>query len=388
MEDFMKKANLLMIPFILYSHLINAEQFIDKYKKGSIVIQPESQFEVNQKYLEKMNIQNITNIALDGDDKIYLLNRHDYSISVFDQNGRMVNRFDLDIKKSASVYHHVNELCILDNKYILVRQYANILVLDMSGKMMKTINFDYPLYDFVALQQNKIGLKGFVQMQDSRIKWHIAIFNIETEQEAAVAQFITDNSQEKEFISFEVKNRGLFSFSNPKRRPKIILDRTLDGHLIVGNTAESVINIYSDEGKLLNRIALNYSQMKVNQSELDEYCVSLEKTLSGVNAPDSLLERIQSPDFYYHYLPYYYDIMVDSEGNILVFKYSQNENHSFRVYQVYSLEGQFICECQLESGQFALPNLRLLAFGDHYLYGVFDVKNDNNRIRLVKAELK
>lgn len=384
----MKKVMMIILLVLLHISLISAQELIDIYKTGKITIHPESDFGADNNYFKKdgKSLERYTNIVLSDNEEIFLLDRKEHQVLKFDKNGKLTKKIDLNTTKSTSVYHHLNELEILDNKYLLIRRYSNINIFDLDGNFIKTIKFDYPLYGFVALKNNKIGMKGYVFLKNDVIKIHIAIVDIETEKEQPVIAFFRDFK--KEHISFKTKNEGGLGLSSPQRASKVILNRSLEGNLIVGNSKDSEILIYDTDGKQLNKIRLTYSPQKVKQEEKDKVYQSFEKMIKKYNAPDSLLEVIKSPDFYYQYMPYYYGIKIDSDDNILVFKYTEDKNHVFRVYQVYSKEGKFICETTLESGEFDNPNLRLLAFAKGNLYAILRLKEDGSGIRLVKAKLK
>ena len=386
----MKKTILFFIILLLQNHGIGAQQLIDLYKNGSVIIQPDSNYVTGKlKSYDVQETKNITNLVLDDENNLYMLNRLTNRILVFEPDGRFKQTIALPVTKSTSVYHGVNGLCILDNRYLLVYQYANILVLDKTGNMIKSIKFDYPLYDIVALKDDKIGIKGYISLGGSKVKWHIAVFDIESRKEIPITHFFKDFSHRKEVVSFKIEGKGAFSFSNNKHAPKIFIDRTVEGNLIVGNSGEPAIRIYSPDGKMIHQIKLNYAQTKVDTSEMKGYFNSFREKLIELNAPDSLLQIIQSPEFYYKTMPYYYDLMVDTDGNILVFRYTQKKDHVFRVYQVYSSGGEFVCECKLDSGTFEVPNLRLVAFHDKYLYGLFDLKRDgDDGMRLVRGKLE
>lgn len=368
--------------------IISAQELIDIYKTGKIAIHPDSDFRANNRYFENddKSLKRYTNIVLSDDEDIFLLDRKEHQVLKFNKSGRFIKKINLNTTKSSSVYHRVNELQILDNKYLLIRGNAFIKVFDLNGKFIKTIDFDYAIYSFVALKNNRIGIEGFVLLKNRKTKMHIAVVDIQTEKERPVIAFFED--REKEHISFKTKKRGMFECGYPQRAPKVHISRTLDGNLIVGNSKNHEILIYDIEGKLINKINLTYSPLKVGQEEKDEVYQNFKEIIKKYNASDSLLEVMKSPDFYYQYMPYYYGIKVDSDGNILVFKYTEDKNHVFRVYQVYSKEGKFICETTLDPGEFDNPSLRLLTFSKGNLYALLKLKDDGSSIRLVKAKLK
>jgi len=366
---------------------MKAQDLLNIYKTGTIRIKPYLEFGVNNRFFESGNktLKRYTNIVISENEDIYLLDRKDYQILKFDKSGSLIKKIGLNLKKSDVVYFHVSELDILDNKYFLIRGYAFIKVYDLNGNFVKSIDFDYPIYSFTALKNNKVAIKGYVQLKDLKTKMHIAVVDIQTEKETPVIDFIKD--RKKEHISIKPDRRGSFAFGSSQRAPKIFITSTQKGNLIVGNSKNPGILIYNIQGEQINKINLTYSTIEVGQKEKDKIYQNYKKIIKKYNGPDSLLEVIKSPDFYFQTMPYYYGIKVDSENNILVFKYTKDKNHTFRVYQVYSKEGKFICETTIESGEFENPSLRLSAFSKGKLYALLKLKEEKSKLRLVKAEL-
>jgi hypothetical protein len=388
----MKKLILFITLILLQISIISAQELTELYKTGKITFKPDSDFGAANSYFENEynNFKRYTNIVFTENGAIFLLDRKKYQVLKFNKHGNLVKAIDLNLNKSNIVYDHVKAVAILDNKYLLIRGYAFIKIYDLSGKFIKSIDFDYPIYSFVSLKNNKVGIKGFVQLKNGKTKMHVAVVDIHTEKERPVIAFIKD--QQKEHLFFKTKKSGMVGWSSPQRAPKIYINSTLDGNLIVGNSKKPEILIYDIEGKLLNIINLTYSPIEVGQEEKDgayqNLKQTLEKAIKKYGAPDSLLEVIKSPDFYYQNMPYYYGIKVDSENNILVFKHSKDKSHSFRVYQVYSNEGKFVCETTLEPGEFENPSLRLSAFSKGYLFALLKLKDDKGGLKLVKGEIK
>ena len=55
------------------------------------------------------------------------------------------------------------------------------------------------------------------------------------------------------------------------------------------------------------------------------------------------------------YYPYYRELMTDSEGNILIFKFRLPwDKESPNIFQVYSPEGEFVCETSIVNNKYKL----------------------------------
>jgi hypothetical protein len=80
------------------------------------------------------------------------------------------------------------------------------------------------------------------------------------------------------------------------------------------------------------------------------------------------------------FLPYYCDFMVDADGNIFVFKMSEDPKMGPLVFQAYSPDGKLLCETELDRGAFDLPldksiHTRLV-FAERSVFGILPLRGD------------
>ena len=161
------------------------------------------------------------------------------------------------------------------------------------------------------------------------------------------------------------------------RSPEVPLASTLDHNLIVGYSGNQNLLIFSPNAQKVGEIEMEYPPIELSDSELqrleEQYIETAKRMIENETTKDSVVIEIQSGNFFYEQLPYFYGIKSDSDGNILVFRNKEQQDiHSFRVYQVYSANGDFICETTVTFDPFKRPDLRQFEFGTDYLYGIFE----------------
>ena len=235
---------------------------------------------------------------------------------------------------------------------------------------------DYPLFDCVALKDGIVAVHGLILYKSGKTKYHIATKNIHTEEEKPVTHYMAERKGERSF-TISAKNLDnadrekmnqeykevmqiFTTITNPAQAFRVHLSSTSNGDMIVGYSKEPQIFIYDTNGREKARITLNYSPEKISQQEKDEYIASMEKVIKAYAVlPDSTIEIIKSPHYFPEYLPYYYNITTDSDNNVLVFKFGKDKEHVFRVYQVFSNSGNFICETTLDPGEYTTPKTKL-----------------------------
>ena len=81
--------------------------------------------------------------------------------------------------------------------------------------------------------------------------------------------------------------------------------------------------------------------------------------------------------------------MVDSEGNFLIFKFTECQTDCAPIFQVYSKEGKFICETTLDTGIYDVKidrRFRKLRFTKDGIFGLVMEKGDEDEIlKLIKS---
>ena len=139
---------------------------------------------------------------------------------------------------------------------------------------------------------------------------------------------------------------------------------------------------------------------KIKQEYRESSRKSLEKTKEWIR---KMMEREQIEDYsekiirelserpikFPEHMPYYYNLIVDSDGNILIFLYTET-NDIYR-FQVYSPDGTYICESAIDPGEYKLKvyrNLIPIALFKGDLFAVVSEK-DNPSVppRLIKVNL-
>ncbi|MBN1999779.1 hypothetical protein JW935_19645 [candidate division KSB1 bacterium] len=382
----MKKLFCFLLTTGLFLSTGWAEKSVDIYKTGIVKIKNDPSYQPALQWLEgDDDLDHFAGLVLDEQNNVYILDREKLNIIKLDAGGQLAGEFSIKSEKSTSVYDKINELAILDNKYLLVRGYSFIRIFNLDGEHIKDIEFDFPLYDMTALRENKIACRGCIMLKDQKTKWHIFIDDILSETRTPVVDFYEDQSKRKETVQFKSK-LGLLTFSNySAKSPDIYMQHTTDGHLIVGQSNQPDLYIYDINGTQKAKIALNYNRLEIDPLETEKFYQFLKEKMTTLGAPDSAFKVLESKDFYYQYMPYYYDIKTDSEGHILVFKHTQEEDHIFRVYQVFSKEGQFICETKMDAGGFESPKLRLLQFFHGDIYALLANPSETPKIQLVKS---
>lgn len=412
----MKKCSFFIL-LMMFSTILLSADLIDVYKKGPIKLVPDPEFGKNTDW-EKLffdynkvtsmgkPIGTFKDMAIASDGSIYISNYSQYNVYKFDKNGNFIKKFGQKGKKPGEFFRRPGSLSILDNKYLMVPIYhGRIHLFDLDGNFIKRIQMDYPIPGCVALKNNKIAVAGFVPYKGKKSKNLIAIKDIDTEKENILTYYFKPYFKDAEISEIKVGDESYKFYLAPAfSRESVFIRRSLDGNLIVGYSNKKYINVYSPEGENLNDFTLNIEPLKITEKIKEEYYESskknwqrvkeniqkiIEKKQKGDMPEVDLKEIIEKPIDFPKHMPYYYYLTVDSDGNILVFLYTEeNEKHRF---QVYSPEGTFICESVIDPGEYKIKlnsKINSLLFSEGDLFALVALKDNTSiPLRLIKVNL-
>jgi hypothetical protein len=82
--------------------------------------------------------------------------------------------------------------------------------------------------------------------------------------------------------------------------------------------------------------------------------------------------------------PPYRQIIVDGEGNILVFPYQKDNVKDFRNFDAFDPEGKFISKVQIE-GDVTFPSLTRVFARENFLW--FIEQDEEGLLRIVKSRI-
>jgi hypothetical protein len=103
-----------------------------------------------------------------------------------------------------------------------------------------------------------------------------------------------------------------------------------------------------------------------------------------------MIERLRDPANYPAYLPYFSEIIVDSDNNILLFHFTSEEgSNKFNVY-TYNSQGAKIATSTFTADNYDLKiNPSIFKFHNGSIYSYVKMKGTtHNPMRLVKFDLK
>ena len=339
----------------------------DRYRTGRIVLRADEDWTSNLP--ADFVFEGSGSIAVAPDGSVFISNTTRHTIYKFDAAGKFVKTFGRQGQGPGDLTHP-GRLSILDDKYLVVGEYATnqrISLFDLDGKFVKIVGTGRFTSQPIALRDGKIGylsLRGRIDQKEM-----VSIGEV----------FILDwkSGVQKSVVRHEIRNpiermpRGGIVLASAGA---VVLARTHYGGLVVGTTQSPRLDIFSDNGSKLRTLDTGWKAAPVTSEYRERYKAFQRRRADaeGKKLPtkDPLLPEI---------LETLQDVWSDSEGNILVCKKTDCLEDCPLVVRAYSPQGDFLCDFTLDPGPFILSadwRFKRIIMTGRGLYGLLEFKDD------------
>jgi hypothetical protein len=330
------------------------------YAKGRITLAPDPDFATGSDW-EALFPEKNHAIAVAPDGSIFVANSRDHNIYKFDAAGALVKTFGRRGQGPGDL-EYPSTLSVLDGTDLVVGDYMTgrrISLFKLDGTFHALFKTSGPPMSPTALRDGKIAYIGRTGTIESRGD----AFLMENVNRIMVLDTSTGGERELCRIKTTV---------NTPRDGEVRIARSAEGDLLVGHTIRPEIEIYGANGARKGAIKLGIDRIPVTNKITETYQIKQAFRAGG----KSTIVAHPLGDF----LPYYCDLAVDPQGNLLVFKMSEDPKAGPIVFQVYGPDGKFLCETELDRGAFDLPvdrsiHLRL-GFSQRGVYGILPLRGD------------
>jgi hypothetical protein len=370
---------------------------LDVYKAGPIRLEPDPAFGKNTKW-NLLFFNRSCDLTLAPDGSIFIAAGTENKVFKFDPQGNLVKSFGQK-GQGPGDFNGPGDLSVLDGKYLVVGEYAlsrRISLFDLDGKFSRLLTTKRTTYRPLALRDGKVAYLSFRSTGDGgtgtkRIQ-SVVIRAIDSPNETVVAEYT--------FNSGAVMIGQNFSFNFGNDSGDAFIAATKEGNLLVGNSLQTYLEVFSPEGVKLSRVDLGLDPIPVTK----DYIKRFKDVVIGELRQDSRyaqgpmkdmvkqLENASIDHVFADHIPLYRKVSVDAEGNILVFKKTECLAGCPILMRVYSPEGKFICETELQEGAFDLdvdPRGKSAAFGPDGLIAMVEVKDaEEFELRVIRVNYK
>jgi len=428
----MKRIIYILMLFVSVS--ISAQQLASIYKGGDIKLVADVNYAKNINWDKQFSDFNQTawekpigtskQIVVAPDGSLFMSHHTKYSISKFDKNGNFVREFGKKGGKKASDFIYMPSVQgILDGKYLYTTAVdGRIHFFDLNGNWVRTIKLKYMPLGTMPMKGGKIAIIGHVPCGKGA-KQIVSLLKYADGKEKIISStfdlYASSNEKMIKINPYFYKDKDgkeqrignwigcSLPFSHPSYY-RVRFATNSVGNLVAAYPATGEIAIFDNTGKKLRQFKADLKPEVITAEDREEYYQNAAKSLtkleenvakktkdkeywdSYVAQYKQQLEKFRDPANYPTNLPYFSEMMVDSENNILLFRFTREEgSNKFDVY-TYNSTGSKIATTSFISDKYDLKiNPSVFRFHNGSIYSILKVKNAvGNPLRLVKFELK
>jgi hypothetical protein len=438
----MKKTTLVILIFILYASLSYSQKLLDLYKKGPVRLISEKDYGIDNDwpslfnlYYDTLNImegerEEYKKIIVAPDGSVFMSHKNRHEIWKFGPDGTLAKKFGTKGGKAYQFPYLPSVEPVVDGKYVFTTDAnARLKFFDLEGNYFKSITLDYMTGSFQPIGNGEILLEGNVMWKKTDPKYiiydwrHIIVnLNLYTGAEKIVYSYFENashkilNSTNPDSIVIiqSVYTPGeKFYLPNYLNFKRPVFTFLKDGKFLLSNRETGVVKVFDKAGKELSNFKLDINPVKITEKDVTENYEMIKQSLNEANErikesttiPEtrktiminqngnifSDIERYNNIENYFPYLPFFSNIIVDNEGNLLVFEFtSENEtvNNKFNVI-AYDNAGKLLARTSFICDDYELNfSENTLVFSNGYVYTVAKLKNIKGMpLRLVKFKM-
>lgn len=398
---------------------VNSQALNTLYKKGQIKLEESTDYATKNDWqklfadYDKVEFGKNTGaskeIVVAPDGSVFMCHKTLYEIWKFDKNGNFIKKFGSKGSKPGQFPFHFSLYGLLDGKYLCTYDVqGRMMFFDTEGNFIKKLQLDYGPLDMVALKGSKIAVLGFVVGKSN--KFIISIKDFKTGKEKIIWTK-SEETKGNNAIVVSLPGQGMISWSPPLSHsslttPRLAVSET--GNLLLGMPGDGTVIEYTPDGTKVKTITLKIQPLTITDADINEnYALFVKKsdefaakintnsTYSPAEKQETIkqlkdqLWKIKDRSLYPKHLPYFSSLIMDSDGNILVFEFTKEaETNKFKAY-AYDNSGTEIGTSSFVSNDFELSFIpSTFAFSKGYIYAVATKKNGGKvPLRLVKFRL-
>ena len=382
-------------------------------------------------------------VAPDG--SVFMSHRNRHEVWKFGPDGNYLKKFGSKGGKQEQFSVMPLIYKVFDDKYLIISGGGGPKFFDLEGNFFKSVTMDYSISDFQPLNNKEVLYEGNVMWKydvpDSEYftyKWrHIIVkLNIYSGEKKILHEFFEDGD------TWWHKSGNIYSSKMvPPPNNKIYLPNYMiyrrpvftmfqDGRFMQSNRETGEVKLFNQDGKELSSFKLDIIPVTITEKDaLDNYKSKKQSLLKSISnarlvrdsikiskgesgtTPGTVIKAFPNSDEiikrgevaltkiesykdinnYFPNLPYFSNIIVDDEGNLLVFEFTSSEERQSNIFNVvaYDANGQklartsFICDdydLSFSDSKFVISK--------GYVYAVAKLKNTTGMpLRLVKFKI-
>lgn len=271
---------------------------------------------------EEYMFSRISDIDVDNDEKIYVLDSRKYHIKVFDKDGIYLTVIGKKGQGPGEIQNAGNFTITPKNEILINDSIARSLhFFSLNGDYLKSI----------SLKNLSFFTRPKVDSQNNIVASYLVMDNVVT---SHLKKFNTDLDEVAAIFSYELAR---YPVINPYY-PQCYWDISDDDNIIWGCADKYEIQFLNPDGGLFRKMSKQYDPIKITEEEKNNWI----KTNGG----DLLADVKISWEIYHNAFMY---LSIDDFGRIFVRTYEKMSNGSGFYYDVFDSEGRYIAKIPLKA---------------------------------------
>lgn len=391
----MKTIVKFILVFLCFLFVVKANSQNINYNSSAIRLVPDESFLPDANW-EKLFYENSSDIFIYGnmkkqiavapDESIFICNSEDYSISKLDKSGSIIKIFGKKGYGKGEFANNPNIWGILNEKLLVVSDaQGRINFFDLDGNFVKLITIDFMPLEIYPLSSGKLIIYGHVPMK-TKSKQLLAELDYNTGKYKQIYYVYEDHHDVG--VQIPIKGGGIYVWKTPFSNGDIFTAVTNEGKLIFSQNNQDIINVFTpaNNNYLKSQFDINIPPIKVDDKAISEFYENMKTSLKNKGLDTTYAEKIYEKGFFPNQLPYFYNLMVDRQNNLLLFIYTNNDkDYAFRAY---STDGKFLGESEFKiEGYDLLLNKTPFIFRNNSIYAIALKKGVQYPARIIKCVL-
>jgi len=276
----------------------------------------------------------VQSIAIDDEERIYVLDYKENNVKIYDKNGKFVKKFGR-AGQGPGEFHLPHTVIITNQDEILVQNFRSLAFFTLEGDFKRSLSAAQEPFGLGTINVDSDGniTSLCVVREEENPRYELKKFDSELKYLYSLGSSPTPNAIRDGF-------NPLF----PVLRWNIINEN----QIVCGYMKEYELKIFDAEGNLIRKILKEYTPLEVTQEDVDE-------RLQGENLPPQLKEKMVIPKYH---CPFRW-MIADDKGRIFVWTYERVADGEGYYYDVFDAEGKYIVKVPLKSRPFLFKNSKL-----------------------------
>jgi hypothetical protein len=358
----------------------SAAPLADLYRKVTIKLVPVAT--IDETTLPKdVFFQAVTDVACDPRGNVY----------VCDYKANHVKKFDAAGRYLKSIGRQGQGPGEFDMPFHIAATANHLFVYDLRNQRLTalTVEGDYKKSIPLIVGAGRPDRMSSLPSGDLVVGWETIFYEDRSRpQEYSIRIYSPELDLRKTVYSRDIwRNKymeieGLFTNIIQPFSPLVSWDVTADGKIIVGFQKEYQIEIHDPAQGKIGSFIHSYEPVRVTDKEKEEFFAGMTFGSSQGEmkrgAPPAIIKNTTFPKE----KPAFYNILADSEGDILVFPYRSNKEEWGKYFDAFSPEGKYLGSVKIE-GSDPFPQTASIRDGAFWAAK----HDDEGLVRIVKYKI-